>query len=375
MSKDSSRFTTLDVFRGITVFLMIIVNTPGSGSIPFSPLLHANWDGCTLTDLVFPSFLFAAGNSMAFSKTGYKGRGEIRTLARIIKRAAIIFVIGYLLTWYCTIHWNTGNSLEFGAFENNRVMAVLQRIALAYGIGGIMIHLFPVRTVVVLSVIFLLGYWLVLMLAGDPGSALAPTGNAVRKLDLLILGERHMYRENGVIFDPEGLLGTIPATVSLVAGYLAAVFIVHTGKNYECVAKLCMAGSLVLLAGLAWDQVFPINKKLWTSSYVLYTTGIFLIALSILLYTIEMRNWKRGISFFLVFGKNPLAIYILSNLLIILLIMHIPGNGIFYDWINKVFFQQVAPGPVGSLLFALSFTLFCWAIGWLMHKRNIFIRV
>jgi predicted acyltransferase len=375
MSKtQGERFITLDVFRGLTIFLMIIVNTPGGGAIPFPPLEHAQWNGCTLTDLVFPSFLFAVGNAMSFSMKKFENQSQKRVLYKIFKRTLFIFLVGYLLTWYTTIHFVNGKPV-FASFAQTRVMAVLQRIALCYGLAALIAHYFSIRRVVIFSVMFLIIYWWLLYGLGEPGIQYTVMGNAVRKIDIAILGEQHMYREQGVVFDPEGLLSTIPATVNVLAGYLAGIFIIQKQKTYESVAKLAIAGSLLILTGLAWNYFLPMNKKLWTGSYVVYTTGIDLITLCILLYAIEIKKWKMGVRFFSVFGKNPLFIYVLSNLFLFFLIINVAPGKIFIDWINEVFFQKITPGPLGSLLFAICFTLVCWSIGWLMDKKKIYIRI
>ena len=254
-------------------------------------------------------------------------------------------------------------------------MAVLQRIALCYCFAAFIVYYFSIRWVIIFSVLLLLLYWLLLYGFGEPGMQYTIIGNAVRQIDLSILGEQHMYREQGIVFDPEGLLSTIPATVNVLAGYLAGIFIIHKNKTYEAVAKLSITGSLLILAGLFWNYFLPMNKKLWTSSYVAYTTGIDLITLSILFYAIEIKRWKTGVSFFSVFGKNPLFIYVVSNLFLFFFIINVTPGKIFIDWINEVFFQKIAPGPFGSLLFAICFTLLCWSIGWLMDKKKIYIRI
>ena len=154
----TKRFVTLDVFRGMTIFLMIVVNTAGSGAEPYPSLLHADWNGCTLTDLVFPSFLFAVGNAIPFAMKKYESWTPANRLYKIVKRSFLIFLLGYLLTWFCSIHWE-GNRLVFQSFDQTRIMAVLQRIALCYLIAAIIIRYCPITWVIILSVLFLLIYW------------------------------------------------------------------------------------------------------------------------------------------------------------------------------------------------------------------------
>ena len=200
-------------------------------------------------------------------------------------------------------------------------------------------------------------------------------GNAVRKLDLLLIGEQHMYKERGIVFDPEGLLSTIPSIVNVLIGYLTSAFIIRKGANYECISKLLIAGLLLVFTGLCWNVAFPINKKLWTSSYVCYTSGIDIIVVSFLFYLIEFKQWKTGVYFFTVFGKNPLFIYVLSNLLGVFFMLHVSKDVVLIDWLNNKIFQVIAPGALGCLLFAVCFTFICWLAGWWLDKKKIYIRL
>ena len=367
------RFVPLDVFRGLTIFLMIIVNTPGAGAEPFPSLLHAEWHGCTLTDLVFPSFLFAVGASMPFVLKKWETLSAPVVWFKILKRSTLIFVLGILLTWYTSMYWSNGG-ISFPSISGLRIMAVLQRIALCYLLAAIIVRWSSDRTVVIVSLLLLVAYWIILYLFGDPGQQYTITGNAVRKLDLLVIGEKHMYRERGVSFDPEGLLSTLPATANVLAGYLTTRFMIRQREGISTVALLLIAGNLLVLVALFWNYVLPFNKKLWTSSFVVFATGIDVITTAVLFYSLEVRSWKKGVYFFLVFGRNPLFLYVLSNLFLVFFILPVQDTN-FHEWINRVFFQQVAPGAVGSLLFALVFTAICWLVGWIMDKRKIYVRL
>lgn len=189
-----------------------------------------------------------------------------------------------------------------------------------------------------------------------------------------------MYHGEGVAFDPEGWLSTMTAIVNVIAGYFAGKFISEKGKTYETISKLMLTGALLIFVALWWNMIFPINKKLWSSPFVLCTTGIDLLLISALIYLLEIRNNSRSqlswTHFFLVFGKNPLFIYILSEILVPILNMIRVGSGqSLYSWINSSVFQAVAPGPWGSFLFALFFMLSCWAVGWWLNRRRMYIRV
>lgn len=368
----SPRFLALDVLRGMTICFMIIVNNPGSGAEPFSPLLHASWHGFTPTDLVFPTFLFVVGNAMSFSMPKYRQLGTASVLSKIFRRTILIFLIGYLLYWFPFFEQGADGHLHLSPVSNTRIMGVLQRIALAYCIAGLMIHFLSRKAILIISICFLLGYWLILYLGGD----YSMTGNVGHKLDLLILGEQHLYHGEGVAFEPEGLLSTFPAIVNVLAGYYAGVFIRQKSKNFETVAKLLISGISLVFIAYCWDFVFPINKKLWTSSFVLYTVGLDLCILGVLFFLIEIKHFSTGTYFFQVFGKNPLFIYILSEILYVILYMFKTGSGTpFYEAINQVFFQKLLPGAWGSLAFAICYVLFCWMIGYWMDRKQIYVKV
>ncbi|HUS02978.1 MAG TPA: hypothetical protein VMY77_14670 [Chitinophagaceae bacterium] len=372
------RFLALDVFRGMTICFMIIVNTPGSGADPFAPLEHATWHGFTPTDLVFPSFLFAVGNAMSFSLDKYRQISNSAFLSKVIKRTLLIFLLGYLMYWFPFFRLDAAGSIKGAPIGNTRIMGVLQRIALCYFFASLLIHYLSAKKVVIVSVILLVGYWFLLLLFGDTSQPFSMLGNAGEYLDKFLMGNNHLYHGEGIPFDPEGWLSTIPAIVNVVIGYYAGRFIQRTGRGYATLARLMLAGSLFIFVALCWNMIFPINKKLWTSSFVLLTTGLDLIILSALIYITEIKklNQYKWPNFFLIFGRNPLFIYLLSELLVVAfyMIRTAPGENL-YSKINTVFFQAVAPGAIGSLLFAVSYMLLCWSIGWWLNKRKIYIRV
>ena len=372
------RFLALDVFRGMTICFMIIVNTPGSGAEPFAPLEHARWHGFTPTDLVFPSFLFAVGNAMSFSLDKYRQISNAAFLTKIFKRTLLIFLLGYLMYWFPFFRLDAEGSVASAPIGNTRIMGVLQRIALCYFFASLLIHYLSAKKVVIASVILLIGYWFLLLLFGDTSQPFSMLGNAGEYLDKFLMGNNHLYHGEGIPFDPEGWLSTIPAIVNVVIGYYAGRFIQKSGRGYDTLARLMLVGSLFIFVALCWNMVFPINKKLWTSPFVLLTTGLDLIILSSLIFITEIKKWNqyKWPNFFLVFGRNPLFIYLLSELLVVAfyMIRTAPRENL-YGKINKVFFQAIAPGAIGSLLFAVCYMLLCWSIGWWLNKRKIYIRV
>lgn len=256
-------------------------------------------------------------------------------------------------------------------------MGVLQRIALCYFFASLLIYFLKRKTVITITIVFLLLYWFLLLVFGDHSQPFSLLGNAGLYFDKWLMGTHHLYHGEGIPFDPEGWLSAMPAIGNVVAGYYTGVFIREKGKSYETLAKLMLMGVLFIFIALWWNMVFPINKKLWTSPFVLLTSGIDLILISALVYVIEMygKFTKGWTEFFMMFGKNPLLIYLLSELLVAILFMVKIHNESFFTWINKKIFQVIAPGSVGSLLFALTYMLFCWTVGWILNRRKIFVRV
>ena len=388
----NQRFYSLDVFRGATVALMILVNNPGSWEHIYAPLEHAPWHGITPTDLVFPFFLFAVGNAMAFVMPKLEAAGTSTFLKKVFTRTLLIFLIGLFLNWAPFIRWD-GDHLAARYWvsatnpENGvRILGVLQRIALCYLFASLLIYFLKIRGAFIAVAVLLLGYWWLCML-GNPADPYSVQGWFGTAIDKKILGIAHMYKGEGFAFDPEGLMSTLPAITQVIFGYMAGNYIVQKGKSFEMVSGLFVTAAIFLFAGFCWDMVFPINKKIWTSSYVLYTSGLAMLILSMLIYVIELKNqrgaWTR---FFDVFGKNPLFIFFLSGFLPRILGLlrwtdHSGNDGKpvytnafawFYDHICK----NISANPNnGSLLYALCMILFYWLIVFWMDRRRIYIKV
>lgn len=378
MAITKERFLALDVFRGMTICFMIIVNTPGSGAIPYAPLEHATWHGFTPTDLVFPSFLFAVGNAMSFSFMKYTQAGNAAFFKKILKRTLLIFLIGYLMYWFPFFGLDASGKIIAAPIANTRIMGVLQRIALCYFFASLLVHYLSTKKVIIVSTVLLIGYWLLLLAFGDASQPLSMMGNAGIYLDKYLMGNSHLYHGEGIPFDPEGWLGTLPAIVNVVIGFFAGKFLQEKGKNFEALAKLMLVGALFIFIAIFWNMGFPINKKLWSSSFVMVTTGLDLMIISALVYILEIKKWNqfRWSHFFEIFGKNPLFIYILSELLVIVLFMVKVGpHENVYGFVNRIFFQVIAPGAFGSFLFAIFYMLICWSVGWWLNKRKIYVRV
>lgn len=369
------RFTALDVFRGLTVCFMIIVISPGSGAVPYSQLDHAVWHGFTVTDLVFPSFLFAVGNALSFSEDKFKHLSSRTALFSIFKRAVIIFLLGYLMCWFPFFRINADNDFVSYPISETRIFGVLQRIAICYLLTAMAVRYIDRKLLVYLGIVTLLFYWMILVAFGfaDPFSL---EGNAILKLDLLLFGQAHLYFDHGT-FDPEGLLSTMPAVVNTLAGYLAGKHLQEKGTSPTALRPLVIIGLAGIVIALLWNSVFPINKKIWSSSFSLLTLSIDFILLAALVLITENRNKQKNnwIYFFTIFGKNSLFIYVMAEILLITL-HKIPFNSTkVYEKINSSVFQYALPGPAGSLLFALTIMAFCWGVGWILNKNKIYVKV
>jgi len=396
----NQRFYSLDVFRGATVATMILVNNPGSWEHIYAPLEHAPWQGCTPTDLVFPFFLFAVGNAMAFVLPKLEAQGEAAFLKRIFKRTLLIFGIGLFLNWFPFIKWSADQThLIPKAWVNPvdplhpdaeatgiRILGVLQRIALCYCFASLIIHYGKLYWAFVSGIVLLFGYWILCALLGDPGDPYSLHGFFGTQVDKTVLGVAHMYKGEGLAFDPEGLVSTLPAIVQVIFGYLVGNYILQKGKTFEMVSGLFVIGCTLAFAGYCWDMVFPISKKIWTSSFVIYTTGLAILVLSVLLYAVELRGhrgwWSR---FFDVFGKNALFIFMISGILPrIYGLCHIP-NGIdangnprymgLTQWMYGHVFAPAFGAMNGSLFYAVFNIILLWALCYWLDKKKIYIRV
>ncbi|MGV8828752.1 MAG: acyltransferase family protein [Breznakibacter sp.] len=366
----STRYLALDVMRGMTIALMITVNNPGSWSYIYAPLKHAAWHGCTPTDLVFPFFLFVVGVSMFFSFSKYQSTLNRESLMRIGKRTLLIFAIGLFLNSFP--QWKTD-------WSHFRIMGVMQRIALVYGIGSILVLALSRKALMGAASGILLLYWAILYWGGgdDPYSL---TGSAAYAFDRLIIPDAHLYKGFGEAFDPEGLLSTLPAIVTALLGYLAAGVIQGEAKT-KVPGKLLMWGALGVAIGWGWSYLLPLNKSLWSSSYVVYTGGLATICLAILIYLIDVKSYKKWTSFFVVFGMNPLFIFAFAGVWgrFLSVLIRIPvGEGKTIGantWLYQNVFVPMAGNLNGSLLYALANIAFFWLIGWVLYNRKIFIKV
>jgi len=374
LTQHINRFIALDIFRGATMALMVIVNTPGTWAYVYSPLRHAQWHGCTLTDLVFPFFLFIIGVSMRFSFDKYDICKYGPLFNKIIFRTITIFIIGLLLNAFPFIR----QDWDWSSF---RILGVLQRIALAYFFASFIVLRFDVKGIVNISFILLVGYWITLMAYGwysgqDP---YALKTNLILVVDQFLLGASHLYGGTGIQFDPEGLLSTVPSVVTVLIGFLVGTMIKTTNDHEDNAQRMAVLGSLLIIIGWLWGFIFPINKQLWTSSYVLYTGGIAIILLAGLIWLVDIKKINWWTKPFVILGSNAIFLYALSSIWVKILLkisFELEGKMISgYSYFYKTIFQTLVGNINGSLFFALFHVIIFLLILTWMDRKNIYIKI
>ncbi|HSJ06427.1 MAG TPA: heparan-alpha-glucosaminide N-acetyltransferase domain-containing protein [Longimicrobiales bacterium] len=369
-----TRLHSLDAFRGATIAAMLLVNNPGTWSAIHPPLRHAPWHGWTPTDLIFPFFLFIVGVAMTFSFASRSAAGADRgvLMRKATRRAAILFGLGLILHAF-------PNFLDL---SNLRIPGVLQRIALAYlAATALVLYLRP-RGQAVATAALLLGYWALLMLVPFPGGTpgvLEPGMDIGAWVDRLVFGEAHLWSQSRT-WDPEGLLSTLPAVATVMLGVFTGGWLRAGHGARRTAAGLFGAGVAGLLAGLAWGMVFPINKPIWTSSYVVLTAGLALLTFGACYWVIDVLGYRRWAKPFVVFGVNAIAAFFLSGLFARLLtLIRLPAGdgtvtlkGRIYD---SVFVPLFSRPENASLAYAITFVLVWLGIMTVLYRRRIFIKV
>ena len=359
------RLRSLDAFRGLAIAGMILVNNPGSWSHVYPPLEHAAWHGWTPTDLVFPYFLFAVGASLTFSFARRRRDGTTRTalFRKIVWRSALLFGIGLML-----------NFIPAFDFHALRIFGVLQRIAVVYFVAASLYLVMSPRVLAVLGALLLLGYWLAMVLVPVPGygaGVLEPVGNLAQYIDSRLL-TGHMWKAE---WDPEGILSSVPAVVTCLLGIYAGLTLQRPDPPADRTARLAVSGFAALAVGWAWNGWFPINKNLWTSSYVLFTGGLALLTLAALYWWIDIRQRRSWSTPLCVFGVNALLAFVLSGLLARLLMAWQIGDTSARGWLYEHLFAGWA-GPLnGSLAFAIAYVMLWYLILLVLDKRGWYVRI
>ncbi len=366
----TSRLLSLDVFRGMTIILMILVNSPGNQTA-YPWLSHSTWNGCTLADLVFPFFVFILGVSLVFSlsKSLEIGIPHKKLLYKILTRTIIIFLIGLFLNAFPS-HFDVSTI---------RVSGVLQRIAICYFFASLLFLFTRIQTQILLIVGLLIGYWVIMTMLPVPDygtNNLSPEGNLAAYIDRLILSPAHLY---GKTFDPEGLLSTLPAIATTLIGNLAGAWLLSLHNKQKKVQGTAIAGVIALIIGWVWGLSFPINKSLWTSSYVLWSGGLALLLLATLYWFIEIKNIRHWSKIFEIFGLNAIAAYFLhvfflkvQAMIHIAQINGLPGNLRIY--ITEHLFGWTTLLNA-SLLYAISYVILWFLVLTILKRNKIYIKI
>lgn len=352
------RLLSLDILRGMTVAGMILVNN-GYGQ-SYEPLKHSVWNGMTPCDLVFPFFLFIVGVSiyLSLSKCQFQWSGEVAR--KILRRTLLLFVIGLAINWLD--HAIEG---EWACFGHLRVWAVLQRIALSYGIASLLVLMINHRYVPYVIICLLLGYALILLLGN--GYA-ADESNILARVDRALFGSDHLYRKSPV--DPEGLLGTISSVAHVLIGFYAGRCIRQASSVSDKVMALFILGTVLIIGGYLLSFGLPLNKRIWSPSYVMVTCGLASSLLALLMVVIDIRGKRKWCTFFQVFGVNPLFLYVSSEVLAIVL-GHVGVSEMVYGGISGI----ISHPQTASLCYALYFVGLNFLIGYLLYRKRIYIKL
>lgn len=364
----SGRLLSLDVMRGITIAGMILVNDPGSWKYVYAPLRHAEWNGLTPTDLVFPFFMFIMGVSMYFSLQKYDFRLTLESLFKILKRTVLIFLVGFGLNVLGHI-CNQG----FTDLQHIRLLGVMQRLALAYGAGSLIGMTVGRKYILYVAAFILVFYWALL---GMTGSMELSENNLVAAVDRALLGANRMYSDylpdgTRIAFDPEGLLSSLGSIAHVLLGFYAGKMIRDCRKDNERVLRcLFIFGTILLFSGLLLSYGCPINKKLWSSTFVLATCGFGSLFLALLVWIIDINGKKKWTLFFEAFGINPLYLYVQADVLALLLGASGISAFIYMDLLRPVFGDYG-----GSLAWAVFFVILNWIPGYWLYKKQIYIKL
>jgi predicted acyltransferase len=381
---EQHRWLSVDVLRGLTIGFMIMVNNNGGGSAAYWAMKHANWNGFTPTDLVFPTFLFLVGISTVFSTQARLAKGDSRSslLGHAFRRAIILYLLGLVV-----------NSFPFFHLATMRFYGVLPRIAICYLIVAVFYLYRPSwKDKAVVAGVCLLGYWILMRFVPVPGygvpthqiSLLDKNANLAAWLDRQIFAPHHLYEG---VRDPEGLLSTIPAIATTLIGLLTGIWLRSTRPIAQKARAIAWAGCAGLLSGGLWNFTFPVNKKLWTSSYVLYAAGWSLLLLALSIYLIDILSARRSppasddqirkrYTILLVFGTNAIAAYVLSELLPGALNLFHPRPGVaFLRWFYLSILSNLPYAPMASMVYSILFVAVCWVPIYVMYRRRIFLKI
>lgn len=380
----NKRLLALDILRGITIVGMILVNNPGTWGNIYAPLVHAPWNGLTPADLVFPFFMFIMGISTYISLRKYRFEYSHAAAWKILKRTLVIFAIGLGIDWFSTFchTWNalSGEEVTFlsrlgqsvWAFDHIRIPGVMQRLALCYGVTAILALTMKHRHIPYLIAAVLVGYFIALVVGnGFEYSELS----ILSIVDISVLGKSHIIG----ISDPEGLLSTLPSIAHVLIGFCVGQLLMEVKEIDKKIERLFLVGTILTFMGFLLSYGCPINKRIWSPTYVIVTCGLASSFLALLVWVIDVKGYKRWSGFFEAFGVNPLFIYVMAAALSILMSnLLITYNGdtmSLHGYCYKVILQPLLGNHLGSLAYALLFVGVHWVIGYILYKRNIYIKI
>ena len=393
----SSRILAIDILRGITIAGMILVNNPGNWGRIFAPFEHAEWNGMTPTDLVFPFFMFVMGMCIYIAMRKFDFTCNKSTVYKITKRMVLIYLVGLAIGWFGKFCFRWASPLEeasFGEqlwymvwpFDSIRLTGVLARLAICYGITALLAVTVKHKNLPYIIVTLLVGYFIILMVGN--GFAYDKT-NILSIADRAVLTDAHMYHDNGI--DPEGLLSTLPSIAHTLLGFMVGSLLfkttdehsehtdVRTGIILSKVVPLFVVGTILIFSGFLLSYGCPLNKKVWSPTYVLATCGLASTLLALLIWLIDVKGYRRWSKFFEVFGVNPLFLFVLSDFFAIVFgAFRFTVNGTQTSIIGFMYNQVLSPifGEYGgSLAYAVLFLLLNWCIGYQLYKRKIYIKL
>lgn len=376
------RLLALDVLRGLTIGGMILVNSPGTWNYVYPPLLHSPWNGLTLADVIFPLFLFMMGISMYISLKKFSFRLHQRLLFKIIRRTFLIFIIGTAIYATATFlgalrHASLdptfmGNPWKeaFTSLAHVRILGVLQRLALCYGIGSLLVTTVRHRYIPYLAAALLIGYY-VILLAGN-GFVYGPE-NILSHIDRQVLGIARMYNDRGI--DPEGVLSTLPSVAQVLIGFCFGKICMETADMKDKLNQLFLYGALCLLLGFLLQDICPLNKKVWSPTFVLVTCGFSGLLLAVLLWYIDLAGKSRKAWMFAVLGVNPLFCYVLSEILYILADYLPLQEQTLHDILYAGLSGWLGDNAFTSFAYAFLFAGTVWAVGAYLYKKKIYIKI
>ena len=358
----AQRLISLDILRGITIAGMIIVNNPGSWKHVYAPLTHAEWNGLTPTDLVFPFFMFIMGISTYISLKKFHFSYSTSLVKKVIKRTVWLFLIGLFLNWCAK---------GLCSFQELRIPGVLQRLALCYFFTVIICTNIREKNIPILIAVLLIAYQVILMMGN--GFVQGPQ-NIIVLVDQQVMGISHLYNDNGL--DPEGILSTMPSIAHTLIGYYIGKICIEKENIHNKLEKLLLTGTVLLFAGYLFSYGCPINKKIWSPTFVLVTCGAGILLLSLLIWLIDIRNYQKGFKLFNIYGINPLFCYTAGELLFIALIHISVGGKTLHTW----YYQHILASWFGdncfsSLLMALSLAAVIGIVGYILYRKHIYIKI